>query len=183
VTASPQQDFTFALASGSASSQTVAAGSAMAYNLVAAPLGSQFPGSVTFTLKGLPGGASYTFSPSTLAAASGSSSITLTVRIPTRIFVQAARRWPFSQGRSRLPLLLGVIWMPWAGYKRMRRQSRRQLRYLALLLGLLTLATWTGCGATNTLNGPQQPQTHVLTATASSGPISHSVTLILVVNE
>ncbi len=183
VTASPQQDFTFALASGSASSQTVAAGSAMAYNLVAAPLGSQFPGSVTFTLKGLPGGASYTFSPSTLAAASGSSSITLTVRIPTRIFVQSARRWPFSQGRSRLPLLLGVIWMPWAGYKRMRRQTRRQLRFLPLLLALMMLPTWTGCGATNTLNGPAQPQTHVLTATASSGPISHSVTLILVVNE
>jgi sugar lactone lactonase YvrE len=177
------QDFTFALAAGAPSTQTVSTGGAANYQLVAAPLYTAFPGTVSFVLTGLPAGATYSFSPATLAASGGSTPLTLTVHAP-----MTAKLYGPETGRRWEPMLLGLLLLPLAGRRRMRflrgRLASSGMLAFALLVSLTALIGLNACGggSSHSISSQSpQSQSYTLTATATSGGTAHSTILTLVV--
>jgi hypothetical protein len=86
--------------------------------------------------------------------------------------------------RNATSIALGLLLLPLAGARRMRRNGRAAGRYLFLMLVLLTgavaTAGLTGCGSGNGFFG-HAPQTYNITITATSGTIQHSVNTTLIV--
>jgi sugar lactone lactonase YvrE len=175
------QDFTFGLATGAGASQSVNPGGTATYQLVAAPLYTAFPGAVSFTLTGLPAGATYSFSPSSIASSGASTNATLTVTTSA-----SAKSSGMDSGPKTAPLLVAFIFLPLAGFRKMRRMGVRFTRSLAittaLLLSLAGMLGMNACGSSSHGNSTQSAaQTYSLTATATSGGTSHAATLTLTV--
>ena len=172
-------DFGYTLSSGAVSTQTVTAGASAAYNLTVTPLYGGFPGVVNFTVTGLPPGATYTLSPATLPASSAGSAQVLTVQTAATILASASDS---GFGSKLAPVLLGMLVLPLAGSRRMRKSGNRAARYglfcLMLLLGAGAMASLTGCGAGNGVYH-QGEQSYTLTVTANSASTSHSVIVTL----
>jgi hypothetical protein len=180
-------DFTFVLvpSSGSPAVQTVAPGGSATYNFTVSPSLASFPQQVTFTVSGLPPGATYTLTPSSIPAGGGTTAMTLVVTT-TNPLAQLNRhndRWM----SITMPLLL---LLPFAGVKRASpttshsgdvvespRRTSRLLLLSLLLAGIV--GTLTGCGSGGFFGTPQQ--TYNIVVTATSGQVSHtqSVTLTL----
>jgi hypothetical protein len=173
-------DFTFVLvpSAGSPETQTVAPGATASYNFTVSPLLASFPQQVTFTVSGLPPGATYTLTPSSIPAGAGATPMTLVVSTinPLAQLSRHGERWM----SITLPLLL---LLPFAGVKRtseVAERPRRTPRLLLLVLLLTAIAgTLTGCGSGGFFGTSQQSYNIVVTAT--SGQVSHtqSVTLII----
>jgi sugar lactone lactonase YvrE len=174
------ENFTLAPASGSGSATASPGGQATYALAIAPPSGTTFAAPITFSITGLPPGATAAFSPATVAAGSGATSVTLTVTLPNTSAAQQLQR-PFAGGL--LPVALGLILLPFAG--RLRRASRRLkgtvwlvvmgLAGAALLAGLMA-----GCGGGGSSPGPT-PQSYTLTITATSGSLSNTATVNLTV--
>ena len=181
------QDFNLNISTsaGSTASQTVVPGGTAIYTLIVTPTGGTvFPAQVNFTISGLPAGATATFAPASLAAGSGTTTVTLTVEVPQQTGMLAPGRKPGIEpfGRGLAPLALGILLLPFAG--KMRRSGKRLGRLCCSLLLLLAsagaVAGLSGCGSVNGFIG--QPQTTSnLTVTATSGALSHTTTLTLTV--
>ena len=163
-------DFTLTL--NSAGTQTVIPGNAASYAVRVAPTSTAYPGAVTFTATGVPAGATISFTPATVAANGG---IT-----PSNVKVQTALQLAASNLQTKsIPILLGVLILPFAGSRRMRKGAGRYLWILIVLLGGAAVTTGlTGCGTGNGFFG-QAPQTYHITITATSGTIQHSVNVTL----
>lgn len=165
----PVLDFTLSLTSGQ--SQTVISGQSVSYATQIAPTSGTYPGVVTFTATGLPPGAAVTFSPTTVAANAGP--------VPVNVSVQTASIVGSNElARNASPVALGLLLLPLAAVRRMRRDmnaaGRSILMMLVLLAGALTAMGLTGCGAQNGFFG-HAPQTYDITITATSGNLQHSV--------
>ena len=110
-----------------------------------------------------------------MAANAGSAPVNLSVQIPS---IVASNKFE----RNAASVALGLLLLPFAAARRMRRRAtvagRHILRMLVLLAGALTAMGLTGCG---THNGffDQAPQTYNLTMTATSGSVQHSVNATL----
>jgi hypothetical protein len=171
-------DFGYTLTTGSVSTQTVNVGAATSYNLTVAPLYGGFPDIVNFAVTGLPPGATYTLSPSTLQASSTGSSQVLTVQTSTAV----ASTSDLNLKLKFAPILLGMLIIPLAGSRRMRKSGNRIARNglfcMLLILGAGAMASLTGCGTGNGIYHQGQ-QSFTLTVTATSASISHSVTVTL----
>jgi hypothetical protein len=128
---------------------------------------------VNFTVSGLPQGATYTISPSTVAVNAGPQAITL--RVTTASPVMQSGVEPDSNGQLAWALLL----LPLAGTRRLRRSRKRMQRLMAiavfLFVGGAGLATITGCGSGNGFFG-QAPQNYSVTVTATAGTVQHAST-------
>ncbi len=171
---------------GTVPSQTASPGGQASYALaINPPAGTTFPSPVTFTVSGLPTGATATFSPASIPANSGQTNVTLTVSIPGQ---SAALQTPPSElGGGLLPMALGFLLLPFAG--RMRRRARHWKGILCLLTlttaGAVSIAILSGCGSSHTSMGGggsnPQPQSYTLTITATSGSLTQSVTTTLTV--
>jgi len=172
------ENFTLAPPTGGTTA-TAQPGGQASYTLnVAPPSGTTFPGPITFSVTGLPTGATATFSPATIPAGAGATNVTLTVKVPNATASVPEVGKPFSGGM--LPVALGLILLPFAG--RMRRGSRR-LRgtlWLMLLGGVVVMAGLTSCGGSSG-GSTSQPQSYTLTVTATSGSLSNTTTLTLTV--
>jgi hypothetical protein len=196
----PGQDFSFAAASGSPTSATVAPGSSASYTLSVAGE-SGFNQSVNFTCTGAPSEATCTVSPSTLTP--GSSATNITVSVTTTAPSLSAPRSrplppapPLSPGlRGLLMLALVLALMAWAmGRRNLPGVSRWRSTMVPLASGLLlTLALAAGCGgggSNHLTTSPPNPGTpagtYTLTVTGSTGSgsatLNHSVTLTLTVD-
>jgi hypothetical protein len=193
------QDFAFTI---SAPSATVTPGSAAVFSFTVGPMqGTTFPSSIILALSGLPAGATYSFSPATIAAGAGATAVTLTVDIPqaqagakpvmlhpgTQLAVNyrggsdgrktgrlAARLMPFSLAFVMLPFF--------GGLRRNGKRLRRMVCALLLLTAGMTAAFGiSGCGGSASGNFAQAQQNYAVTVTGTSGALSHSTTVTLIV--
>ena len=157
--------FDFTITANSPTSQTVVPSSVVVYTYALAPLGGHYPGAnVTYTVTGLPPGATYTLTPTsgTVTQAAGSQTLTLTITMAQAIAMNRIRQTaPWT-----LALLLPFF---------LRRKLRRKLAQSLMLLFLLGAAalTVTGCADPNGFFG-QPIANYTITVTATSGGVTHS---------
>jgi hypothetical protein len=165
------QDFTIALPAGAADTVAVPFAGQAAYPLVITSLGGALPAAVNLTLTGLPPGMTAAFSTDVVVAGSSTANVTLQVFLPGYSALQSPPG-PFG-GRS-LPVALGLILLPFAG--RLRKTAHRLRRIAVLALAGAALAVGlTGCQITFT------PKTIPLTVTATSGTLTHTTTVNIIV--
>jgi hypothetical protein len=195
------EDFGFTISSQSV---TVSPGGTAVFTFTVNPIdGTTFPAAITFTATELPQGASYTFSPVSVTAGQGSTTVTLTIDMPkTQAGINPANLHPNvqaainsasgkagSRGKpnpsvaSRLaPFALALILLPFTG--RIRRTGKRMSRILSMLLlliaGMAAVAGISGCGSTSGFFAQQQ-QSYTVTITGTSGALTHSATVTLTV--
>jgi hypothetical protein len=192
-------DFSLAISSGNTTSLTVLPGGTGVFTLTMSPAGAAtFPSAVTLSLSGLPAGATYTFSPATLPAGSGTTTVTLTIQVPLTSAV-AAPMYIRGNGHELVasrdsgidrnsghrlgPFALALLLLPFAG--RMRRAGKKVSRAITILLLLVAAMTATiglnGCGASGSGFFAQAPKTYTLTVTGTSGTLSRTTSLTLTV--
>lgn len=196
VTSSPStelvEDFSFNI---SAPAVTVLPGGTAVFTFTVTPIGAaNFPANITLSASGLSEGATYTFSPATLAAGEGATTVTLTINLPPTQAgvanmhpdIRLARvdhTTPSSNMAGRLaPLSFALILLPFAGRLRStgRRLGRRLSTVLLLAVGTAAVAGISGCGSGNGFFAQQQ-QTFSVTVTGTAGALSHSATVSLTV--
>jgi sugar lactone lactonase YvrE/23S rRNA pseudoU1915 N3-methylase RlmH len=174
-----EQDFSLTPSSGGtnpAPTQDVLPGAAAAYQLQLAPAGATFNAPITLSATGLPPGATYTFNPAVVTPGTAAATTTFTVDTAKTTASLRPRQnmiWGFAA------LLPAMFLVPWTSPQR-RRKTRRFLM-LPLLLGLLSLGIVgiTGCGAGGLFGQPQTSYT--ITVTGTSGALTHSTTVTLIV--
>ncbi len=136
----------FTLTSAS-SSAAVLPGGLATYNLTLTPGSGSYPDELNLSATGVPAGATATFSPATIAAGSGTTSFTLTIQTSNS---QTARNEKPSPGGPLAPVALGLLLLPLAGMKRVRRRLRQMPRLPVLLavvaLSLGAMVGLSGCG-------------------------------------
>jgi hypothetical protein len=162
-------------------SQNIFPGATTTYNFTLAPVGATtFLNDLTVAVDGLPPGSTYTFSPSSIKAGSGSTQIVLNVQTSSSLSARnnVPRNGPSP--RNELPIALGMLGLAGLGaVRKLRHKMPRMLMLLVLTLGsLLPIAALSGCaGGYFTLN----PTTFSLTVTGTEGPVQHAATATLIV--
>jgi hypothetical protein len=161
--------------------QTVASGKVATYNFTLAPVGATtFLDDVTVAVTGLPAGSTYTFTPATIKAGSGSTQVVLSVQTGNS---SSARNQVPHNGpapRNELPIAAAMLGLASLGtIRKLRRKMPRTLLLLLLTLGsLLPIAALSGCAG-----GYFTPDTttNTLTVTGTEGTIQHTATATLIV--
>jgi len=177
------EDFTVGTAGGGSTSATASPGGKAVYTLaMTPPNGLTFPAPITFSVTGLPSGATATFSPASIAAGAGATNVTLTVQLPSSAELRPARGLFGSGG----PVLsLGLILLPFLRGRRRVRLSRMSCWMLAGAGSLMLFVSSVGCGGGGSSGGGggsgAQPQSYTLTVTATSGSLVHATNLTLTV--
>ena len=175
------QDFSFVANGGTATvlSTTVMPGDKAVYTVQFVPQGgSTFIDAVTLTLTGLPAGATYTITPSTIAVGSGATTVTITVNTAN---LTASLSSPKGGMGFPKPLML-AFFLPLLGTRKLRRALRLQMKTSALMLvvmGVLMVTGLTACGGSGFFS--QAPKSYPMTLTGTSGAVHHSVTLNLTI--
>ncbi len=95
----------------------VVPGHSVSFTFNVTPQYGSFPGTVTFTLTGLPNGATYSFSPTSLPASSAGGVITGTINIPVTVAASHT-----SSGKYA-PMLAALLLLPFLGMKRSRKED------------------------------------------------------------
>jgi hypothetical protein len=175
VTAAAALDFTMG-AGIATQSQVLNAGGAATYTLQLAPTGSAYPDNVTFTASGVPEGASFSFSPAIVPANNGPATVNFTVQTASG---------QSSNGHTNLdglhnrfaPVALGLLLLPFAGMRRIRKGMRKAMVPFCVLLLLGGMVSLTGCGSGGSSQG--HAQSYNITVTATSGTLQHSTTVTL----
>jgi len=165
------QDFTLTFAAGSGAA-SVPAGGQTVYTVVVSPVGgATLPASVSLEAVNLPLGMKVAFTPDTVSANSGTTTISVDLNLPGNA-VSERPRGPF--GGPAWPIALGLVLLP---FMRRLRSARARIALLSLLLvlGAALAAGITGCG------GILSQQSFTFTVTANSGSLAHSVTAQLTV--
>jgi hypothetical protein len=162
-------------------SQNIFPGATTTYTFTLAPVSATtFLNDVTVAVAGLPSGSTYTFSPSTIAAGSGSTQITLNVQTSSSLSARNGMPQNGSSPRSELPIALGMLGLVGLGaVRKLRHKIPRTLMLVLVTLGtLLPIAALSGCaGGYFTLN----PTTYALTVTGSEGAVQHAASATLIV--
>lgn len=171
--------FAIALASGASSSASVSAGGTATYKLTVTPPGNS---PVSLSVTGLPSGATSSFTPSTVAAASPATAVTVSITVRS----QSAAIVPDRPGHpSRTPLLLGLALLPLLGWRRLRNLHHGAFMVLLSVAVMAGMAFLTGCGGGGSKSrgggGQQQPQTYDLSVKATAGSVTQSISLTLTV--
>jgi subtilase family serine protease len=178
-------DFTINMASGASSSAAVLPGGTAVFTFTISPANGAgaFPYAIALSASGLPAGATAVFSPASVPASSGTTTVTLTIQLPQ---ASAAARMAGGIGSGivgRLAQLsLAFLLLPIAGMLRRNGKWLGRLVSVLLLLiaGMAAMAGLSGCGSINGYIG-QAPQTYTVTVTGTSGALSHSTTVTMTV--
>jgi hypothetical protein len=166
-------DFTMTIAG--AGSATLAPSGSVTYQVKVSPDYGSYAGTVSFTVAGLPPGATATFSPSSIAANGGPQTITVTISMPATTAVNP----PPSAGSGLAPLALVILLLPFAGS--LRRRGLSLSRFALLLGGIAVAAGLSGCGSPIG-HSSQPPQSYTVTITAAAGNVTHTTTVTVDVN-
>jgi hypothetical protein len=151
-------------------------GAVATYSFAITPDSTSFGGTVTFTVKGLPAWATYTFSPSTLSPTGGAQLVLLNVQSPavTALTNIPPRRGPMEPDLPWFDLpWFALILLPTLGSRVVRRKLDARLLAAILLVTGIGGGLLMGCGL------ELHPATYTLTVTAASGPLQHTQTVTL----
>jgi hypothetical protein len=165
---------------------TVIPGQSVQYSFTVIPLSpaTTYPGMITFTASGLPSGATYSFSPTSVGPCSSSCTTTVTLNVQTQL---ASAAQPGAGGNLAMrlaPFSLAFLLLPLAG--RLRKAGRRFSRLLPILLllvaSLAAMAGMSGCGSNIGFFG-QAPHTYTVGVTGATTPstLSHTSNVTLTV--
>jgi hypothetical protein len=145
------------------------------FNITVTPYpGTNFTGTVTFSVTGLPPNSTASFSPPTVVP--GTAVVTSTLSVQTYAQVLAQQRQHDMWGRYGT-VALSFLLLPVLGLKRFRKRlSKTALLALFAIISLGMAVPLTGCGAG--YFGPP-PTSGVLTVTGSDGTLQHSTTVTL----
>jgi hypothetical protein len=181
------QDFSLAIGgggsgsgSGTVLSTSVLPGGVATYQIQLSPTnGTTFPSGITLTLSGLPAGATYTITPSSIAAGSAAQTVTVSVQTPGPV---AGLRVP----GTRSPIFALAMLLPMFGMVHPRRAAASRRKRIALVLCLLLAVGILGMGAcggggSGFMNQAPQTYTMQLNATTIGGALQHSTTLSLTI--
>ncbi len=139
---------------------------------VAPAAGTTIPVAVTFSVTGLPAGVAASFTPSSIAANSGATDVSLVLQAGASHAALA----PYNRFGARGPVLsLAILILPFSFRRKILKQLRRR-GLLSLFLVLSTVAavfSLAGCGDNS------QPKTYDVTVTATAGTLTHSVPFTL----
>lgn len=161
-----------ALTPTSGTSFTLIPGGALNFSLLLTPQPGAYPGPVTFSISGLPPGATATFTPPGLSAVTSPTTVQVTIHAAAS--TAKLIRMHGDMGAIALGLLLIPI-----GCSRRTRKRLGNLSFLAILLGgVLSSMVITGCGSNNGFFR-QAPRDYTLTITATSGSVQHVATITL----
>jgi sugar lactone lactonase YvrE len=144
---------------------------------------STMPSAIVLSISGLPAGATAVFSPATIPAGAGATTVTLTIQLPQSTAAAQTGGNPAGIFASRVaPLSLALLLLPFAAG--MRRAGKRMSRLLSVILllgaGMVAIAGLSGCNSTVGFFG-QAPKTYTVTVAGTSGSLSHSTTVTLTV--
>jgi hypothetical protein len=170
----------FTLTCSGATTQSAAAGGSATYAFTITPSTPTLLAPVTLAISGLPEGATYSFSPATVAAGSGTQAVTLSV-VTTAQAASAARQNGPRPGF--LVMAAGLLLLPWGTVYTFRGRRRRTLLILSAttIMVLLGVAGPSGCGGGNSPHPAPAAQSYNLSVTASSGVLQHSAAVTLTV--
>jgi hypothetical protein len=182
VTAPAPLDFTLALGGGSGTLSGTY-GSSVQVTLQLTPTAGQYPAEVQFTASGSSAvSTTYTFTPSTVAATAGATTVALAIQLPTSASLD---RGP-TISRHLPSIALAFLLLPLASVRRMRKSGKRlgkSIGLSALMLAILgaTALSITGCGggSGSSGTGTPTPVSDSIVVTATSGSVSHNVTVSL----
>ncbi len=171
-------DADFALTASTVSG-TLQAGGTAGISLIVSPANGAgvIPYAIALSSSGLPAGVTAVFSPASVPAGSGATTVTLTIQLPQTLTAGGSN----IVGRL-MRLSLALLLIPFAG--RLRRNGKRLVRLVSVLL--LSIAGWaamaglSGCASLGGFPG-QSPRTYTVTVTGTSGALSHSTTVTLTV--
>jgi len=167
--------FTLSLPSGSVNSATVYPASSpnATFTFTLTPPYSTFTNAVTFTATGLPSGASVTCSHNSIAAGASQTTVTMTITVPPTPIALLHRGGSAGMLAYCLPLF------PIFGLCFFRRSARtRYLGIVGMVLLAVSMTAFIGCGGSNYT----ATSTSTVTFTATSGGVSQSSQVTLVVN-
>ncbi len=162
----------FSLTTLGPATATVVPGGTISFLFTISPIYGSYPTAVTFTVTGLPPGATYTTSPATLAANAGPQAFTVSIQTAS---MAAASDRSLVNG-SRKTLVLALLLLPFAGVRRLRRSGRLTVLLLAIA-GFAGTAGLMGCGASNGFSG--QTKSYTVTVTATAGTVQHTSIITL----
>jgi hypothetical protein len=177
--------FSLSVGTGGSSASTTPGGAA-SFGLMLSPgAGSTFPDTISFSISGLPPGATATFSPATIAAGSPATAVMLTIQ--TGSSQARLNENPFS-GKSAAPVTIGFLLLPFLGLKPLRKRFRQMPNFSLLGVAVVSVGVLlmglTGCGGRATILPPNQPATNynvVVTATDTTTGVQHTTNLTLTV--
>ena len=153
-------------------------GQSLTVDFTITPVGAAtFPFPIVMSGSGGPQNTSYTFTPSTIPANSGATTVVMVLNIP--IDFVASNNAPKTPGNSKLPvapLALALMLLPLAGG--LRKAGKRFTKMLALVIlaiaGITATVTLSGCGANTAA-------VYQIQVTGTSGSLVHSTTFDIVV--
>ena len=181
----------FTLAASGTNSAAILTGQTATYQLNLTPLGGM-TGSFAFTCTGAPANATCVANPNPVSI-TGSNSATIGIAVATGLNAAAPIPGFFPAKPAVLSCLLLLGAVPLFAARKFRRSRLKALQLLAVLLLALLPVFGTGCGVSikggNTASGTAPGGnagtpigSYTLSVTATSGGITHSTTLQLVVN-
>ena len=167
----PVAAFDFSLNLSGTRTQTVIPGKTASFAFQVSPTYGSYPAQVTFSVAGLPPGATAVFSPArSIPASGGAQNLTLTIQTPS---ATAQNRALFPRGAASVPLCF--LLFPLFGHRGTRRKM------LVIFIAALTFAgasSLSGCGAGNGFNA-QPPASYTLILTATTAQTQHTSSVVL----
>lgn len=173
------EDFTLTVG-GSTSATTSPGGQAVYTLILSPPSGATFPAAINLAVAGLPAGGTATLSPVSIPAGAGATTVTLTISVPNAL----AMAIPPRSGSRSVPIYaLALLFLPCALIHRKHLWRRGKIVWMLVvsLGGAALLTGLGGCGGGGGGHQSPQPQTYVLTVSATSGTLSNTTTLSLTV--
>ncbi|RRA48391.1 MBG domain-containing protein [Acidipila sp. EB88] len=166
----------------------VASGGSVNLSFMAGPgTAGIYPGVVTFSVSGLPQGATGVFSPATLPADGGEHAVSLVVQMPGHTLTVSSLQKPLptQPGSIRMAgAAMALMLLPLVGATRLRKAGRGLVLTALLLAGAFSATSFlTGCGFSAETRTVDTPQTYPLVITMESAGTTQTATATLTVTK